>query len=225
MLVAKLSEAYSTLPTKYAESLLYIDLVDILTAYRRTSRLSTIGNIVGVRDTSLSKYVNGRLRPRSSKSLAMIKVLTDMNLVKRVVSEYLRDGSLVELLTDVPFTKLIALSILGRLVKIFHGSRVETVVAPSEALLIASHISHRLKSTLINLHTIRSSSKIRNLGNTVVILVLTDDEIVEQMAKVRAEGRKTAVRYVFSVIYSKEVDTLASIFPYATVEYLIGTLP
>lgn len=220
-----MSEAYSTLPPKYVESLLYIDLVDILTAYRRVSRLTTIGNIIGVRDTSLSKYINGKLRPRSTKSLAMIKTLIDMNLVKKVVSEYLHDGSLVELLTDVPLTKLIALSVLDRLVRLFHGSRVETVIASSEALLIASHISHRLKSSLINLHTIRGSSKIRNLGNTAVILVIADDEIIEQLVKIKMEGKKTIIRYIFSIIYSKEMNVLASIFPSATVEYLIGTPP
>jgi len=220
-----LSEVYSTLPPKYVESLVYIDLVDILTAYRRVSRLSTIGNIIGVRDTSLSKYINGKLRPRSARSLAMIKTLIDMNLVKNAVSEYLRDRSLIELLTDIPFTKLIALSIMERLVKLFHGSRVETVIASSEALLIASHISHRLRSSLINLHTVRGSSKVRNLGNTAVILVIADDEIIKQLVKVKTEGRRTTVKYIFLVIYSKEVDILASIFPNTTVEYLVGTLP
>lgn len=220
--MSTVSETYSMLPRKYAESLLYVDLVDLLSVYRRFSKLTSLSQVLGVRETSLSKYANGKLRPRVSKCLSLVKTLTDMNLVRRIAMEYLRSESLIDLLADASFTKLIALSILDRVVRVFHGSRVETVLTSSEAVLIASHVSHRLKSSLLNIHVMRSSSKIRSLGNSAVILVMADEEIVEELERARAESKKTNIKYVFSMIYSKEAERLTSIFPNITIDYLIG---
>lgn len=218
-----MSETYSILPRRYAESLLYVDLVDILSVYRKFSKLTSLSQTLGVRETSLSKYANGRLRPRVSKCVSLMKILTDVDLVRRATMEYLRNESLVDLLANVSFTKLIALSILERIVRVFHGSRVETVLATSEAMLIASHISHRLKSPLLNIHVLRSSSRVRNLGNSAVILVMADDDIVRELARAKAESKKVNIRYIFSMIYSDDVEKLVSLFPNAVVEHLIGT--
>lgn len=217
-----MSETYSILPRKYAESLLYVDLVDILSVYRKFSKLTALSQTLGIRETSLSKYANGRLRPRVSKCASLIKVLTDIDLVRRVTMEYLRSESLVDLLANVTFTKLIALSILEKVVRVFHGSRVETILTSSEAVLIASHISHRLKSSLLNMHVLRSSSKVRSLGNSAVILVMVDEEIVKELARAKAESKKINIRYIFSMIYSEDVGRLVSLFPNAVVDYLIG---
>ena len=216
-----MNEAYGTLPPKYAESLLYVDLVDVLSAYRKFSRLSSLSRILGVRESSLSKYVNGRLRPRPNRCLSLVRSLTSVDLVRGAVMEYLRDGGIVELLTDVHFTKLIALAILGKIVEVFRGSRVETIITSSEALLIASHVSHRLKSPLLNIHVARGTSRMRNLGNTAVILVMADEEVVRQLARVKAESRRTDVKYIFAMIYSAEAEQLASTFPNAVVDCLI----
>ncbi|MEM0284671.1 MAG: hypothetical protein QW290_03095 [Sulfolobales archaeon] len=218
-----MNKTYSLLPHKYAESLLYVDLVDLLSVYRRFTKLTSLSQILGIRETSLSKYANGRIRPRTSKSISLIKTLTDAKLVREAVMEYLRNESLVDLLMDASFTKLIALSILEKVVSIFHGSRVETILTSSEAVLIASHVAHRLKSALLNIHVMRGSSKLKNIGNSVIILVMADEEIVKELAKVRAENRKVDVKYVFLMIYSNDVERLTSLFPNATVDCLIGS--
>jgi len=213
---------YSTLPHKYAESLAYVDLVDILLAYKKFSKLTYLSNILGIRESSLSRYINGRLRPRMNRSLGLIKALTELGLVRSLILSRLREDGVVEVLSDTAFTKLIALTILRRLTELLQGSRLETVLASSEALLIASHISHRLRSNLLNIHAIRGTRRVRNLGNTAVILVLVDYEVERFLARVKSEGGRTDIRYVFSLVYSKEVDDLASMFPNAVVEYLIG---
>ncbi|MEM1622658.1 MAG: hypothetical protein QW780_04380 [Sulfolobales archaeon] len=218
-----MSKTYSLLPRKYAESLLYVDLVDLLSVYRRFTKLTSLSQILGIRETSLSKYANGRIRPKASKSVSLIKTLTDVRLVRKVVMEYLRNESLVDLLMDSSFTKLIALLILEKVVSIFHGSRVETILTSSEAVLIASHVAHRLKSSLLNIHVMRSSSRLRNIGNSVMVLVMADDEIVKELARVKAESRKVDIKYVFSMIYSSEIARLISLFPNAIVDCLIGS--
>jgi len=217
-----LSSIYGTLPHKYAESLAYVDLVDILTAYKKYSKLTYLSSILGIRESSLSRYINGRLRPRMSRSLSLIKALTEVELVRSLVLNRLREDSIVEVLSDSTFTKLIALTILRRLTEVLQGSRLESVLASSEALLIASHISHRLRSNLLNMHAVRSSRRLKNLGNTAVILVLVDYEIERFLARVKSEGGRTDIRYVFSLVYSKEVSDLASMFPRAVVDYLVG---
>lgn len=217
-----MSKTYSMLPRRYAESLLYVDLVDVLAAYRKFSKLTYLSQVLGVSETSLSKYANGKLRPRVDKCLTLIRTLTDINFVRKAVMEYLKNESLIDLLTDMSFTKLIALSILEKVASVFYGSRVETILASSEAILIASHVSHRLKSSLLNIHVVRGSSKIKNLGNSAVILVMVDEELIKELAKAKAESRKTNVRYVFSVVHSNDVDRLASVFPNAIVDCLIG---
>lgn len=219
-----MSEVYSMLSRRYAESLLYVDLVDVLSAYRRFFKLSSLSQILGVHEAHLSKYANGRLRPRAGRCLHLVRLLTDMNLVRRVVVEYLRSGSLVDLLSDVAFTKLVALAILERLVEVFHGSRVETVITSSETMLIASHISHRLKSSLLNIHVARGSSRVRNLGNSAVVLVMVDEDVVELLRRAKAESRNVNVRYVFSVLYSDEVRQLRSLFPGAVIDCMIGAI-
>jgi len=216
------SGIYSTLPHKYAESLAYVDLVDVLVAYKKYSKLTYLSSILGVRESSLSRYVNGRLRPRISRSLSLIKVLTELELVRNLTLSRLSEDSIVEVLSDTAFTKLIALTILRRLAELLHGSRLETVLASSEALLIASHIAHRLRSNLLNIHAVRGTRRVRNLGNTAVILVLVDYEVERFLAKVKSESGRTDIRYIFSLVYSKEVDNLASMFPNAVVEFLVG---
>ncbi len=216
-----MSEIYSMLSRRYAESLLYVDLVDALSAYRKFFRLSSLSRILGVPDAHLSKYANGRLRPRVGRCLRLVKLLTDMNLVRRAVVEYLKSESLVDLLMDVAFTKLVALSILERLVEVFHGSRVETVITSSETMLIASHISHRLKSSLLNIHVMRGGSRTRNLGNSAVVLVMVDEDAIETLARAKAESRNANVRYAFSVLYSDEVRRLRSLFPGAVIDCLV----
>lgn len=199
-----------------------MDLVDILLAYKKYSKLTYLSSILGVRESSLSRYINGRLRPRMNRSLGLIKVLTELGLVRNLVLSRLREDNVIEVLSDTAFTKLIALTILRRLAELLQGSRLETVLASSEALLIASHISHRLRSNLLNIHAIRGTRRVRNLGNTAVILVLVDYEIERFLAKVKSEGGRTDIRYIFSLIYSKEVDELANMFPSAVVDYLVG---
>jgi len=199
-----------------------VDLVDILLAYKKYSKLTYLSSILGVRESSLSRYINGRLRPRMNRSLGLIKVLTELGLVRNLVLSRLREDNVIEVLSDTAFTKLIALTILRRLAELLQGSRLETVLASSEALLIASHISHRLRSNLLNIHAIRGTRRVRNLGNTAVILVLVDYEIERFLAKVKSEGGRTDIRYIFSLIYSKEVDELANMFPSAVVDYLVG---
>ncbi|MEM2208415.1 MAG: hypothetical protein QXG17_06980 [Sulfolobales archaeon] len=219
-----MSKTYSLLPHKYAESLLYVDLVDLLSVYRRFSKLTSLSQILGVRETSLSKYANGRIRPKTSKSISLVKILTDAKLVREVVMEYLRNESLVDLLMDTSFTKLIALSILEKIVSVFHGSRVETILTSSEAVLIASHVAHRLKSSLLNIHVMRSGSRLKNIGNSIMILIMADEEIIKELTRVKAESRKVDVKYIFLMIYSNEVGRLTSLFPNATVDCLIGLL-
>ncbi|MCX8184382.1 MAG: hypothetical protein RMI56_05855 [Sulfolobales archaeon] len=218
-----MSENYNILPRRYAESLLYVDLVDIMSAYRKFSKLVFLSQVLGIREASLSKYANGRIRPRTERCLSLVKVLTDSNLVKKAVAEYLKNESLVDLLTDVHFTKLIALSVLEKIINVFHGSRVEAILTSSEAILVASHLSHRLKSSLLNLHTVRGSARIKNLGNCAAVLVMVDEEIVRELSRVKTEGRRTNIRYIFSIVHTRELALLSSIFPNAVVDYLIKT--
>ncbi len=217
-----MSEIYGMLPRRYAESLLYVDLVDILSAYRRFFKLSSLSQVLGVPDSHLSRYANGRLRPRIDRCLHFVKLLTDMNLVKRIVMGYLRSGNLLDLLIDATFTKLVALSALGKLVGVFHGSRVETVITSSETVLIASHISHRLKSSLLDIRLMKSGSKIRKLGNSVVILVMVDDDAIELLSRAKTESRNANVRYILSILCSDEIGQLKSMFPDAAVDCLVG---
>ncbi|MCS7100041.1 MAG: hypothetical protein RMH84_05155 [Sulfolobales archaeon] len=219
-----MSENYSMFPRMYSESLLYVDLVDIVSAYRKFFKLIYLSKILGIREAPLSKYASGKIKPRASKSLSMVRALTSIDLVKKAVTEYIKNESLLDLLTDVYFTKLIALSILERIISVFHGSRVEAVLASSEAILIASHLSHRLKSPLLNLHAVRGTARLKNLGNSIIILVMADNEIVKELSRIKMEGRRTDIRYIFSLIYTKELTTLSSIFPNAVVDHLVGTL-